>query len=144
LIAAGGSLVTASVWLARLERRKRGFVVNFATSTLRLDFITALAGRQRTLLVPFDQVRGVAVLDQADGLQCLTVEFASGDSVFREVLAAFIGSGEDEAADRLRRVLEGAFGLGAIPSDSPFLAGRKTTHEAEPTPGSTQTPPASS
>jgi len=64
--------------------------------------------------------------------------------MFREVLAAFIGADEDEAAGRVRRVLEGAFGLGAIPPDSPFLAGGETTHEAETTPSSRPSPPASS
>lgn len=143
-IVSGGGLVAGSVWLARFERRKRGFVVNFATSTLRLDFVTPFAGRARTLLVPFDRVAAVELLEQGDGLRCLTVEFAEGEVRLQEVLAAFIGSEEDDAARRLTRVLQGAFGLGEIPPDSPFLAAeREPTHEAEATLPTLHDPPAS-
>lgn len=103
----GGSAV-----LLRRERRKRGFVVNFATSTLRLDFATPFAGRPRTLLVPFEDVKAVQALEQGDGQHCLTVDFASGSDLLREVLVAFIPAAEDVAARRLLRLLEGAFGLG--------------------------------
>jgi hypothetical protein len=111
-----------SVRLVRLEHRKRGFVVNFATTTLRLDFMTPLAGRPRTLLVPFDDVRAVGLMDQHDGRTCLTVDCSVGSEVLREALAAFIERDELEQAKRLTRVLEGAFGLGSIPPGSPSLS----------------------
>jgi hypothetical protein len=117
LILASGALI-ASVWLLRFERRKRGFVVNFATTRLRLDFVTPLIGRPRTLLIPFDDVKAVALMEQPDGSSCLTVDFSLGQEVLREALAAYIGKEELESARRLSRVLEGAFGLGSIPPDS--------------------------
>lgn len=131
LIGSGGLAVGASTWLERREKRKRGFVVNFATLRLRLDFVTPISGKPRTLLVPFDDVKAVDLRDQADGARCLTVDFLDEEAVFREVLIAFIPSSQAEAAQRFTRLLEGAFGLGAIPPDSPFL---QATQEASATP----------
>lgn len=98
-----------SAWLLRHERRKRGFVVNYATLTLRLDFVTPFAGRPRTLLVPFDDVKALALLEQADGRRCLTVDFALDGGLFREVLVASIAPQDVGQAQRLERVLSGAF-----------------------------------
>lgn len=122
LLSLAAAAFLGSVRLSRLERRKRGFVVNFATTTLRLDFMTPLAGKPRTLLVPFDDVKAVALLEQADGRSCLTIDFAIEGELLREALAAFIGDEELDQAHRLARVLEGAFGLGSIPPDSPYLS----------------------
>lgn len=101
-----------SALLLRHERGKRGFVVNYATLTLRLDFATPFAGWPRTLLVPFDDVKALALLEQADGRRCLTVDFALDGALFREVLVAAIPAVELSRADRLVRMLSGAFGLG--------------------------------
>lgn len=122
LLSLAAAALLGSVRLSRLERRKRGFVVNFATTTLRLDFVTPLAGKPRTLLVHFDDVKAVGLVEQADGRSCLTIDFALEREMLREALAAFIGDDELEQALRLTRVLEGAFGLGSIPPDSPYLS----------------------
>lgn len=120
--------VGGSAWLSRIERRQRRFVANFATNALRLDFVTPFAGQPRTLVVPFDAVRAVALETQADGQRCLTVDFLppSGPAVqLREVLAACIGADEDAHAERLSRVLSAAFGLGEVPADSPWRQARE-------------------
>lgn len=135
LLLAALSLV-GSVWWARRERRKRAFVVNFVTLRLRLDFVSAIAGRASTLWVPFDDVKAVTLTEQGDGLHCLTVDFADDGSLLREVLVAFITAEQLPAAARLSRVLQGAFGLGSIPPDSPYLS---TLSSELPTP-STSTP----
>lgn len=122
LLSLAAATLLGSVWLSRFERRKRGFVVNFATTTLRLDFVTPLAGRPRTLLVPFDDVKAVGLMEQGDGRSCLTIDFSVQGDVLREALAAFIATDELDQARRLARVLEGAFGLGSIPPDSPYLS----------------------
>jgi hypothetical protein len=106
----------AAVLLERRDRRRRAFVANFGSTTLRLDFVTPFAGRPRTLKVPFDAVRAVTLWPQADGASCLTVDFAPGPTstdVLREVLAAHIPEAQRDDAERVQRVLEGAFGLGA-------------------------------
>jgi hypothetical protein len=126
LIAGAAAGFFGSTWLQSLERRRRRFLLNFETLTLRLDFSTPIAGAPRTLNVHFDGVRALALLDQADGRQCLVVDFVprpGREEVFREVLVAYIGPGESEAAERVERVLRGAFGLGEIPADSPFFDG---------------------
>ncbi|MBM4779507.1 MAG: hypothetical protein GQE15_17510 [Archangiaceae bacterium] len=128
--------LAGSVLLARRERRKRGFVANFVTLRLRLDFTTPIAGRPATLWVPFDEVKAVTLLEQGDGLHCLTVDFSDGGSLLREVLVAFIPAPEIDAAARLARVLQGAFGLGSIPPDSPYLS----TLSSEPPTPSASTP----
>jgi len=132
LIGSGGVVVAGSSWLERREKRKRGFVLNFATSRLRLDFVTPFSGKSRTLLVPFDAVKAVELREQADGAGCLTVDFLVDEALFREVLIAFIPSTQADAAQRFTRLLEGAFGLGSIPPDSPFL--EAATQEAGATP----------
>ncbi len=107
--------------LERLEARRRAFVANFATTRLRLDFVTPLRGQPKTLIVHFDAVRGVELEEQGDGRHCLTVDFViSADRVYREVLAASIGEEALPDAHRFKRVLEGAFGLGEPPDDSPW------------------------
>lgn len=136
VLSLSAAALVGSVWLARHERRRRGFVANFVTLRLRLDFMTPIAGRPRTLWVPFDDVKTVTLMEQGDGLHCLTVDFADDGAVLREVLVAFIEADELPAAARLARVLEGAFGLGSIPPDSPYLS---TLSSELPTP-STSTP----
>ncbi|GMU60806.1 MAG: hypothetical protein AMXMBFR34_25690 [Myxococcaceae bacterium] len=114
----------ATVWLDRIDRRQRRFVANFATNSLRLDFVTPFIGRPRTLVVTFGAVKDVSLREQGEGRSCLTVDFVplTGKAeVLREVLAAFISEEQREDAERLQRVLEGAFGLGEVPEDSPFL-----------------------
>jgi len=105
-----------ATWLEQRDRRRRAFVANFSALTLRLDFVTPFAGRPRTLVVPFDSVRAVGLWPQADGRWCLAVDFAPGPTspdLLREALAASIPEAERLEAERLQRLLEGAFGLGA-------------------------------
>lgn len=125
----------AHTWLERVDRRQRRFVVNFATNSLRLDFVTPFAGRPRTLVVPFDAVKAVALLDQGPGLSVLTVDFVPPTGraeLLREVLAAFIPQAQREDAERLERVLSGAFGLGDVPVDSPWHDGPDDADEPPP------------
>ena len=122
-LALGGAwALWASVRVGRLEVRRRAFVVNFATTSLRLDFASPIAGQPQTLVVPFDAVTAVAVLEQADGAHCLTVDLTREGVLLKEVLVAQVPAAQLEAAQRLARVLEGAFGLGSIPPTSPYLA----------------------
>lgn len=101
--------------LEQRDRRHRGFVCNFETNSLRLDFSTPIAGRARTLVVHFDGVRSVQVQAQGEGRFLLTVDFVTDPDdakVLREVLAAHVPARALEALERLQRVLQGAFGLG--------------------------------
>ncbi|MDX2012177.1 MAG: hypothetical protein SFW67_18425 [Myxococcaceae bacterium] len=122
-LALGGAwALWGSVRVARLEVQRRAFVVNFATTSLRLDFAEPIAGQPRTLIVPFDAVTAVAVLEQADGAHCLTVDLTHEGAHLKEALVARVPTSQLDAAQRLARVLEGAFGLGSIPPTSPYLA----------------------
>jgi hypothetical protein len=112
-----GALLYAN-FLAERDRRRRAFIVNFETYSLRLDFTTPFAGRPKTMVVHFDGVRGVELLEQGGGLFCLTVDFVpapGASTVLREALAANIPGAQKDDAERLQRVLQGAFGLGAPP-----------------------------
>lgn len=104
-----------AVWLERVDRRRRAFIANFETNTLRLDFVTPIAGQPKTMIIAFDGVKAVDFCEQGDGRQCLFVDFerSATSGVFREVLVACIESDEFSSALRLQRVLSGAFGLGA-------------------------------
>lgn len=124
LVVLSAGCFMGSVWLRRLERRRRAFVVSFVASTLRLDFVTPIGQRPRTLVLPFEAVRAVELQPQADGRLCLTVDFEHRGDRLIEVLAAFIEPAEHDAAQRLTRVLTGAFGLGSIPPASPYLETR--------------------
>ncbi|MBI5481421.1 MAG: hypothetical protein HY906_21355 [Deltaproteobacteria bacterium] len=117
LVALAAAAFIAAVRLQRVDSRRRRFVLNFLTNSLRLDFVTPIAGKPRTLVVPFDAVRAVELLEQGDGLRCLTVDFvvAGGRELLREVLAANVPAAQAPEAERIQRVLEGAFGLGAPP-----------------------------
>src|SRR4051812_42743888 len=122
VIAAGLTTAAAFAFATVLEqraRRQRRFVLNFETTSLRLDFSTPFANRPRTLVVHFDGVRDCALYTQADGRLALTVDFVlseHSEEVLREVLVANIALADEEAAHRLQRVLNGAFGLGAKPT----------------------------
>ncbi len=121
---AGLSLLTAAAFFtaAQLDqraRRQRRFILNFGTTSLRLDFSTPIANRPRTLVTHFDGVRDCALVTQGDGRLAVTVDFVmSADSVevLREVMIANIPLAEEETAVRLHRVLKGAFGLGEKPA----------------------------
>jgi hypothetical protein len=129
-LAIGGALfVAAASWLERLEKRQRRFVANFATNSLRLDFSSPIAGYPRTLVIPFDDVQAVDVLEQADGALCLVVDFALHGRVLREVLAAYVPVDHRAALERVQRVLSGAFGLGQAPADSPAFDPTTTVNE---------------
>ncbi len=109
--AAAIAFVAAGV-LEQRERRQRRFVLIFPSETLRLDFSTPLAGRPRSLHVPFDQVLDVQPFEQGDGRGGLYVEFQdSGGQRYREVLVAHISAEQEDARERLRRFLSNAFGL---------------------------------
>lgn len=122
LLLGGGASLGGAVWIERQEKRRRCFVANFGTITLRLDFTSPIAGYPRTMLVDFDDVRAVGLLPQADGASCLCVDFERDGRLLREVLVAYIPEAQQVEAERLTRVLEGAFGLGerpALPTETP-------------------------
>jgi len=126
-VALAAAAFLGAFWLERLDARRRCFVVNFGTLSLRLDFLSPIRGQPRTAVVPFDAVRDVQLFEQADGQLCLTVDFVprpGSTELLREVLVAFIPAAQAEQAARLRRLLHGAFGLGEKPAD-----------EAAPPPG---------
>ena len=140
-VLAGLGLALA-VWLERVDRRRRAFIVNFATTSLRLDFVTPIAGQPKTIIVHFDRVRALGFYRQADARLCLTVDFTLSDSapesIFREVMVGSIAEEELENAHRLHRVLKGAFGLGEAPADSPLFEKDQfvgTGHQAPRPPG---------
>jgi hypothetical protein len=102
-------LLWAALRLKRHETRRRRFVVNFGTSSLRLDFATPIVGRPRTIVVPFDAVCDVAVVEMIDDRWCMTVDFRFERHVLREVLAAFISTEQLSDARRLASMLSAAF-----------------------------------
>ncbi|MFT3707592.1 MAG: hypothetical protein QM817_07975 [Archangium sp.] len=129
-LAIGGALfIGAGVWVERLEKRQRRFVANFMTNSLRLDFSSPLAGYPRTLVIPFDDVSAVELLEQDDGKLVLVVDFELQRRQFREALAAWIPADKRPDAERLQRVLHGAFGLGEAPADSPAFDPQTTVNE---------------
>lgn len=119
LLLLGGLAIAGAVRLERLEKRQRRFVANFGTVSLRLDFTSPIAGYARTLTVPFDSVRAAELLPQADGASCLCVDFEKDQALLREVLVAHIPQAQRADAERLERVLHGAFGLGEPPPPAP-------------------------
>lgn len=116
LLIFGALAIAGAVRLERLEKRQRRFVANFGTVSLRLDFTSPIAGYPRTLIIPFDSVRAAGLLPQADGATCLCVDFERDRALLREVLVAHIPEAQRVDAERLERVLHGAFGLGKPPS----------------------------
>ena len=117
LLLSGAAFFTA-VQLDQRGRRQRRFVLNFGTTSLRLDFSTPFANQPRTLVLHFDGVRECTLCTQGDGQIAITVDFvmsATSQQVLREVLVANIPLAQEEAAIRLHRVLKGAFGLGEPP-----------------------------
>lgn len=116
----GALSIGAATRLERHEKRQRVFVANFLTTTLRLDFSTPIVGYPQTINVPFDDVSAVGVLTQGDGKLCLVVDFEYRRRLLREVLAAHVPLEKRDELERFQRLLEGAFGLGEIPGDSPL------------------------
>ncbi len=121
---AGCALMTGLTFFGAMQldqraRRQRRFVLNFGTTSLRLDFSTPFANQPRTLIVHFDGVRDCALCTQADGRIAITVDFvtsAQSQQVLREVLVANIPLAEEDVAVRLHRMLKHAFGLGERPA----------------------------
>jgi hypothetical protein len=121
LLGLGAAAIGGAAFLERFEKRQRRFVANFATVSLRLDFNSSIAGQPRTIIVAFDSVRAADLVRQVDGASCLCVDFEHDGALLREVLVAYIPDAQLEDAERLERVLRGAFGLGKPPADSPFF-----------------------
>lgn len=112
---AAGLAFFAAVQLDQRARRQRRFVLNFGTTSLRLDFSTPFTNHPRTFVVHFDGVRDCALIEQADGKKAITVDFVTSPTsptVLREALVAHIAPADDDAAARFHRTLHGAFGLG--------------------------------
>jgi hypothetical protein len=101
-----------AVWLEKREARRRRFVFNFLTNTLRLDFVTPIAQRAATLLVAFDEVKAIDVETQHDGLSCVVVTFSWKGERLAEALAANVTLEEAVRCERFVRLARGACGLG--------------------------------
>jgi hypothetical protein len=117
----------AAAWFEQRDRRQRGFAVEFVAQLLRLDFSTPLSGMPRTLKIPFEQVRDVA-LEPIGGERVLTIDFTRGEGLYREVLVASVPPAQLSEAERLRKMLRAAIGL-----DAPV--------EPKPEPATTEPPP---
>lgn len=120
-IAAGAAFFFAAQ-RDQAARRQRRFVLNFGTTSLRLDFSTPFSNHPRTLVVHFDGVRDCALIDQPDGKKAITVDFVTSPTsptVLREALVAHIAPDDDDAAVRFHRTLFCAFGLGEKPEPEP-------------------------
>lgn len=106
------------VQLDQRARRQRRFVLNFGTTSLRLDFSTPITHHPRTMVVHFDGVKDCALITQGDGQLAITVDFVptpDSPQVLREVLVANIPEADEAPAARLHRTLTAAFGLGEKP-----------------------------
>jgi hypothetical protein len=112
------SVATASYFETRGRRRR--FVLNFSTYTLRLDFSTPFRGMPQSFEIPFQDVVSLEVLEQQNGLKALVLEFRKGERRLREVLAADISARDEWALSRLLKVLENAFLLNETPTVSPM------------------------
>jgi hypothetical protein len=108
----------AAAWLEQRDRRQRAFAVDFVQHALRLDFSTPLSGMPRTLKIPFEQVRDVA-LQAIGGKQVLTVDFEQWGGLYREVLAANVPAEQLADAERVRRMVRAAVGLEKPPEPKP-------------------------
>jgi hypothetical protein len=98
----------AAALLDQWGKRRRRFVANFESHTLRLDFSTRFRGLPRTVVVPFSSVQRLERVAQADGNTALVVELATEaprESGFREVLIAHVTDDEEAALSRIERVL---------------------------------------
>jgi hypothetical protein len=122
----GGLVLLVAVWLERFEKAQRRFIANFVTVSLRLDFASRISGYPNTLIVLFDDVRALELVEQSDGELCLLVDFEHQGRTLREVLVAYIPVVQRAEAERLERILRGAFGLGVPPSDSPAFSEEST------------------
>jgi hypothetical protein len=117
LLGVGGGLLWASAWSGQHDRRHRRFVANFETNSLRLDFVSSWRMTSKTLNVPFSSVTAVEFLEHDASTRSLCVEFeikARDSGLHRETLAAFLTEADISGAERLRRTLEKAFGVGVL------------------------------
>jgi hypothetical protein len=113
----GASAIAWAMRLGRAHTHQRRFILNFTTASLRLDFASLISGYPRTLVVNFEAVRVLTLASQVDGQLCLVVDFEYQGRILEEVLAAYIPQAQRPQAERLERVLFGAFGLGGAPKD---------------------------
>lgn len=94
-------------------RRRRRFTLDFDAHTLRLDLTTRPRGLPQSLVVPFDRVEALTVLEQPGGSWTLTVDVAPEGypTRLREVLVANVRPADAQALGFLHRLLDGAFDL---------------------------------
>lgn len=118
-----GLLAIVSALVAvRLEirkRRRRAFVLNYATRTLRLDDTTRLFGTTRTRLIPFADIAEAGVTRAERGGYAFEVELkpvAEKEPPRVEVLVSGIPDGELDALFRFSEMARAAFGLEVPPT----------------------------
>lgn len=106
-VAAAGCVVAAGFADQRARTRRR-FVLNFEDETLRVDRWARL--RPRTDRVPFDAVRAVELRPGPAG-GALWVSLQHQEMNEEVLFVRAIRGGDQDTAQRLRRILRGAFGL---------------------------------
>ena len=115
--AALGGAAALLVWAGASRegraRRRRRFTLDFDAHTLRLDLTLRPRGLPRSLVVPFDRVEALTVLEQPGGAWTLTVDVAPQGypGKLREVLVADVRPEDAQALGWLHRLLDGAFDL---------------------------------
>jgi len=120
LASAAAFLTVAAMRLEALSRRRRVFVLNFSTRTLRIDRPAGIAGAPATSLAAFADVREAGVTRGPRGRYRIEVEIArEGAEPQVEVLVD--GAHQAELGDlhRVSEVLRAAFGLTAPEGPSP-------------------------
>lgn len=123
LVSGGGGLIAGGILVAlaaaalvvttrlQLTRGRRRFVLDFTREELTLERYSAALGPARRHLVRFDDVRGLFADRLSDGRLRLLVRFRAGRRELEEELLPPVAPEEEEAFQRMWRVLQNAFGL---------------------------------
>ena len=110
LALAAGALGLCAIVFRRRVRARRAFSLNFATESLRVDFLEGRLARPRTEIVPFDAVEAVEIVPAA-GRHRLEVIYRTDRGRVRRALIEHARPDEVEALRRLWRLLRNGFGL---------------------------------
>ncbi len=111
----GGLAASLVGFSLRLEGQlgRRRFVLHFVGERLRLEQLRLAPGATRTEWVHFDEVCAVEVVERAPRHYALVVAWRpdNGGNTRRAVLVEHVRDHEEEALERVRRLLHNAFGL---------------------------------
>jgi hypothetical protein len=106
-----GLSFAASTFIEQRARRPRRFVLNFDSETLRLEAPARMTGNPRSLTIPFDAIRDVAVVTGPGRGFWLEARFEEDGGERAQVLVDRVAPGEVETLRRVWRLLRDAFGL---------------------------------